>query len=155
VIEMLIDIISKNGIMLLNILQRPDGSIDEETRDLLEELASWFPLCDEGVYGTRPWRTYGEGASGVLIDGFKEEAVNWSSSDVRFTCKGNTVYAFLMRAPENRVAVIKSFTPQETVKSVRLLGAGPVEFAQNFGVLTVQLPDTLPTKYTNCLAIEV
>lgn len=155
VIEMLIDIVSKNGTMLLNILQRPDGTIDEETRFLLDELAGWFPLCGEGIYATRPWRTYGEGATGVLIDGFREEAVEWTSSDVRFTCKGNTVYAFLMRAPENRVAVIKSFTPQETIKSVRLLGAGPVEFAQNFGALTVRLPETLPTQYTNCLAIEL
>ncbi|MDR0562826.1 MAG: alpha-L-fucosidase, partial [Spirochaetaceae bacterium] len=57
IIEMLVDIVSKNGTMLLNILQRPDGSIDDETRFILIEMASWVSICGEGVYGTRPWRT--------------------------------------------------------------------------------------------------
>ena len=157
IIEMLIDIVSKNGSMLMNILQRPDGTLDDETLYILQELASWFPVCGEGIYGTRPWRTFKEGDTEVVVDHFhfKEEAVNWNSSDIRFTCKGNTVYAFLLRTPENRVAVLKSFTPDDKVKSVRLLGGENLEFAQNYGVLTVKLPETMPTKYTNCLAIEV
>jgi len=152
---MLIDIVSKNGSMLLNILQRPDGSIDDETVYILEELASWFTICSEGIYGTRPWRIFGEGESKVLIDGFKEEKVVWNSSDFRFTAKGKTLYAFVMNAPENRTAVIRCFNSDEKVESVRLLGAGKLEYSQAFGVLTVKLPDVLPTKYTNCLAIEL
>ena len=155
IIEMLVDIISKNGTRLLNILQRPDGSIDDETRYILEELASWFAVCSEGVYGTRPWKTSTEGDSRVVIKGFSEEAVSWNSSDYRFTRKGNTVYAFALKAADNRVAVLKSFTPEETVAGVRLLGFGDVQYSQNFGVLTVKLPEELPTKYTNCLAIEL
>jgi alpha-L-fucosidase len=155
VIEMLIDIIAKNGTMLLNILQLPNGAIDEETQYLLKELASWIPVCGEGVYGTRPWRTSGEGFSNVLIDGFKEEAVHWTDTDFRFTAQGRTVYAFMMKAPGNRAAVIKSFAPDEKVVSVKLLGSGPVPFSQNYGVLTVKLPEKLPTVYTNCLAVEL
>ena len=155
IIEMLVDIISKNGTMLLNILQKPDGTIDEETTYLLEELATWFPLCGEGVYGTRPWRVNAEGSSEVVINGFQESAVDWSASDYRFTMKGNTVYAFQMRAPENRVSVIKSLLPEEKVQSVRLLGFGEVPFEQAFGVLTVKLPQKLPTGYVNCLAITL
>ncbi|WP_093988889.1 alpha-L-fucosidase [Massiliimalia timonensis] len=155
IIEMLVDIISKNGTMLLNILQKPDGSIDEETTYLLEELADWFPVCGEGVYGTRPWRVNAEGDSRVVINGFQEDAVAWNPSDFRFTQKGSTVYAFMMRVPENRVAVLKSFTPDEKVKRVRLLGMGEVPFEQSFGVLTVKLPEALPTKYTNCFAVEL
>jgi alpha-L-fucosidase len=155
IIEMLVDIISKNGNMLLNILQLPDGSIDDETAYILKELASWFPICSEGVYGTHPWRCYKEGDSSVVIEGFKEEKTQWNSSDYRFTTKGSTVYAFMLCAPENRIAVIKSLLPDEQVRSVRLLGFGDVEFAQSFGVLTVKLPKQLPTKYTNCLAIEL
>lgn len=155
IIEMLIDIVSKNGTMLLNILQRPDGSIDEEARYLLEELATWFPVCGQAIYGTRPWRVFGEGDTRVLIDGFREDKTDWNSSDYRFTQKDNTLYAFIMEMPENSVPVIKSLTPQDKVSSVELLGAGPVPFAQNYGVLTVQLPETLPTKYTNCLAIHL
>jgi alpha-L-fucosidase len=155
IIEMLVDIISKNGTMLLNILQKPDGTIDEETTYLLEELATWFPVCGEGVYGTRPWRVNAEGSSEVVINGFQESAVDWSASDYRFTMKGNTVYAFQMRAPENRVSVIKSLLPEEKVQSVRLLGFGEVPFEQAFGVLTVKLPQKLPTGYVNCLAITL
>lgn len=155
IIEMLIDIVSKNGTMLLNVLQRPDGSIDEETRYILDELATWFPICGEAIYDTRPFRISGEGESKVVIDGFKEVEVSWTSSDYRFTMKDNTVYAFMLKAPENRVAVIKSFNESEKVKSVRLLGMGKLDFMQAYGVLTVKLPDTLPTKYTNCLAIEM
>jgi len=155
IVGMLVDIISKNGAMLLNILQRPDGSIDDEARWILGELAAWFAVCGEGVYGTRPWRVPAEGPSGASSKPFCEDAVEWTSSDIRFTCKGNTLYAFLMRAPGSGVAVVRSLRPEERVRSVRLLGAGPLEFAQNFGALTVQLPEQLPTKYVNCLAIEL
>lgn len=155
IIEMLIDIVAKNGTMLLNILQRPDGSLDEETLYILRELASWFPICGEGIYGTRPWRVSGEGESKVVIQGFREDAVDWGPSDIRFTQKGDTLYAFLLRAAENRVAVVKSLTPAEKVRSVRLLGGGELPFSQSFGVLTAKLPEELPTPYANCLAIEL
>ncbi len=155
IIEMLVDIISKNGTMLLNILQRPDGSLDDEALYILQELASWFPICGEGVYHTRPWRISSEGGSRVIIQGFTEKAVEWTSSDYRFTCKGNTVYAFLLKAPETRVAAVKSLKPEERVCKVRLLGEGDVPFTQFEGVLTVRLPEKLPTAYANCLALEL
>ena len=155
IIEMLVDIISKNGTMLLNILQRPDGSIDREAVYILEELEKWFNVNAEGVYDTRPWRVAAEGESSVVIDGFKEDAVRWTPADFRFVKKGNTVYCFELAAPENRVAVIKSFNEAEEVKNVRLLGAGDVPFAQSFGVLTVKLPERLPTDYALCLAAEL
>jgi alpha-L-fucosidase len=155
IIEMLIDIVSKNGSMLLNILQRPDGSLDEETQYILKELATWIPLCGEGIYGTRPWRIFGEGGSGVVIDRFTEDAVPWQETDFRFTLKGSRLYAFMMKAPENRVAVVRSLRPDEKAESVTLLGHGPLPFSQNYGVLTVKLPPELPTAYTNCLAIQL
>ena len=155
IIEMLIDIIAKNGCMLLNILQKPDGTIDDEARWILKELAAWFHVCAEGVYGTRPWRMAGEGSSQVKIEDFREDAVDWNDTDIRFTAKGQTLYAFLLRQPANRVAIVRSLNPAESVRAVRLLGCGSVPFAQSFGVLTVQLPPQLPTVYTNCLAIEL
>jgi alpha-L-fucosidase len=118
-------------------------------------MASWVAVCGEGIYGTRPWRVAGEGASSVAIEGFREDQVVWDETDVRFTAKGNTLYAFLMRASENRVALVRSLTPEDTVRAVRLLGAGPLNFSQNFGALTVKLPRELPTTYTNCLAIDL
>jgi len=155
VIEMLIDIVAKNGSMLLNILQRPDGSIDDETRFLLDELAGWFAIAGEAIHGTRPWRSFGEGDSRVVAKGFTEEQVPWNTSDIRFTTKGRTLYAFLMSAPENRVAVVKSLRPEEKVAAVRLLGSGECRYSQAFGTLTVELPQELPTAYTNVLAVDL
>ena len=153
IIEMLIDIISKNGCMLLNILQYPDGSIDDEAVYILEEIADWFAICGAGVHETRPWRQYGEGDTRVLIEGFKEVKTEWNSSDYRFTTKGNKLYAFILKPADNRIAVIKSLNENETVKSVKLLGGDSLPYVQAYGVLTVKLPDSLPTKYTNCLEI--
>lgn len=155
VIEMLVDIISKNGNLLLNIPQKPDGTLDGECVYILKEMAKWIKICGEGVYGTRPFRLSGEGPAKVVIDGFKEDAVAWTGSDFRFTVKGNTLYAFQMRWPEDNRAIIKSLTPAEKVKSVRLLGAGVIPFAQPYGVLVAELPDQRPSEYVNCLAIEL
>ncbi|MBQ2251685.1 MAG: alpha-L-fucosidase, partial [Clostridia bacterium] len=155
IIEMLVDIISKNGVMLLNILQRPDGSIDKEAVYILEELEKWFKICAEAVYETEPWRVAAEGDSAVIINKFQEDRVAWRDSDFRFVKKDNFVYAYVMAAPESRVSVIKSFTENEKIKSVTLLGYGKVEFSQAFGVLTVKLPAEMPTSYTNCLKIEL
>lgn len=153
IIEMLVDIISKNGTMLLNILQRPDGSVDHEAEFILEELAKWFTVCGEAVHGTRPYDHAMEGDTRVTIRGFTEEKTVWNPSDYRFVTKGDTVYAYLMAVSPTRVAVIKTLG-EKPVKNVRLLGAGSVPFSQSFGILTVKLPETLPTEYTNCLAIE-
>jgi len=141
--------------MLLNVLQRPDGTIDEETVYILDELGSWFKVCGEAIYGTRPWCNFGEGESRVLIKEFSEEKLDWSSSDFRFTTKGKHIYAFMMKAPEKRVAVIRSLTEQDKVASIRLLGGEKLPFTQSFGMLIVKLPQQLPTPYTNCIAIEL
>ena len=154
IIEMLVDIVSKNGTMLLNILQRPDGSIDDEALFILSELGKWFDICAEAIYDTRPYRISGEGDTRVKIDGFTEEKTAWNSSDIRFTQKGDSVYAFMMAAPESRTAVIKSLAA-ERILDVQLLGYGKVEWSQNFGIVTAKLPDTLPTEYINCLKLIV
>ena len=154
IIEMLVDIVSKNGTMLLNVLQRPDGTIDEEARYILTELAGWMAVCGEGIHGTRPYRVFGEGDTRVAINGFQEDKTEWNSSDYRFTKKENKIYAFLMKAPENRVAVIKSLQ-KEKVQGVSLLGYGPVDYHQALGILVAKLPEQLPVEYTNCLEITV
>ena len=154
VVEMLVDIISKNGTMLMNMLQKPDGSIDEETKFILKSLASWFEICSEGVYYTRPWKVSGEGITEVVIDGFREDKTQWHESDYRFVKKENVVYAFMLGNPKGS-AVIRSFNEGEQIKSVRLLGVGELEFTHVYGVLAVNLPDKLPAAYANCLAISL
>lgn len=154
IIEMLVDIVAKNGTILMNIVQRPDGSIDREAEFILDELAKWFKICGEGIHGTRPWVIPSEGSSHASAELFNENRVEWKSEDFRFTKKGNHVYAFMLSAPENGVAILKSFM-KEDINKVTLLGYGDVEFSHTFGLLTVQLPKELPTEYTNCLMIEV
>ncbi len=152
IIEMLADIISKNGTMLLNILQRPDGSIDEDADYILKKLAEWFEICSEAVYGTRPWRVFSEGETFVKIEGFREDKTDWTKNDYRFVQKGGAVYAFLMGAKGGDALTLRSFAEQE-IHSVELLGYGPVPFKKAFGVLLVQLPDRLPAFCANALKI--
>ena len=152
IIEMLVDIISKNGCMLLNILQRPDGTIDEDASFILDRLADWVAVNSEAVYGTRPWRIFGEGDTRVKIDGFTEEKTEWNRSDIRFVQKDGAVYAFLMGAAGGEPLALRSFAEQH-VSEVRLLGAGPLPFRQEFGLLLVQLPEKLPSACANTLKI--
>ena len=152
IVEMLVDIISKNGNMLLNILQRPDGTIDEEADYILNALAKWFSVCSEAVYGTRPWREFREGPTMVKIEGFTENKTDWTSQDFRFVQKDGAVYAFCLGAKGGEPLTIHSFRDQE-VHQVILLGYGEVPFHQAFGVLVVQLPENLPVPYANTLKI--
>jgi len=153
IIEMLADIISKNGTMLLNVLQRPDGTIDDEEKWILDELAGWFAINSEAVYGTRPWRIAGEGPSTVKLEGFIEAKVEWTMNDYRFVTKDSKLYAFMMNADAGKDAVIRSIKEGEYVRSVRLLGFGAVEFTQFSGVLAIKLPERLPTNYVNTFEI--
>ena len=153
IIEMLVDIISKNGVMLLNVLQRPDGTIDEYADYILDRLASWFSVCSEAVYGTRPWRTFGEGETRVKIEGFREDKTDWNRSDFRFVQKDGAVYAFMMGARGGDTLTLRSFADQP-VSSVELLGAGPLPFEQASGILVVPLPEKLPAFCANVLKIR-
>lgn len=155
VIEMLVDIVAKNGNLLLNVPQKPDGTIDAECRYILQELAGWNQICGEGIFGTRPFRISGEGDAKVMINGFQKSEVDWGSSDFRFTQKDGTLYAFMMRWPENGIAVIKSLVPSEKIRGVSLLGCGEIPFEQTFGTLVAKLPEKKPTKYVNCLAMRL
>ena len=153
IIEMLVDIISKNGVMLLNVLQRPDGTIDDEADFILRKLGEWFAVCGEAVYDTRPWRVFSEGDTFVQIEGFREDKTNWTRNDFRFVQKDGAVYAFLMGGVGGDVVTLRSFRDQE-IHSVELLGYGPVPFKKEFGVLLVSLPDQLPVFCANALKIR-
>ena len=153
IIEMLADIISKNGVMLLNILQRPDGTIDENAEWILERLGDWFAVCGEAVHGTRPWRVFSEGGTFVKIEGFREDKTDWTASDIRFVQKDGAVYAFLMGAKGGETLTLRSFGDQE-IHSAELLGYGEVPFRKEFGVLLVRLPDRLPAFCANVLKIR-
>jgi alpha-L-fucosidase len=157
VIEMLVDIISKNGNLLLNQTQRPDGTLDDECLWILKALAGWIKANGEGVYGTRPWKTAGEGPATMQHGAFKEDAVHWTVEDFRFTCQGNTVYAFQMKYPEGGAAAVRSLGKRSGLKvaGVRLLGyGGPVAYEQAEQALVVRMPEQKGA-IAPCLAVTL
>ncbi len=155
IIDILIDSVAKNGTMLLNILQRPDGTIDEEADYILSELASWFSVNGEAIYDTRPFRVSGEGHSGVIIDGFREDQVDWQENDFRFTQKDGCLYAFVMKPEHSDTAVITTLTSEEEVHGVDYLGRGPVHYVQHAGILVVDLPENRDSRYPGVLKIRL
>ena len=156
VIEMFVDIVSKNGNLLLNFPQRPDGTLDDECLWILRKMGEWIAVNGEGVYATRPWKTAGEGPTTGEGGKFKEGALEWTPADYRFTSKGGTVYAFGMRWPEDGKALVKSLAAGggPTVGKVSLLGSGDVEFEQGPDGLRIELPPERPCESVHCFRVQ-
>ena len=114
IIRMLIEVISKNGNMLLNVGPRGDGSIPEEDRKILKEIGEWMKVNGEAVYGSRPWRKSGEGPVRIDEGQFTDnEEPPYTSEDIRFTVRGGSIYAFVMRFPEDGRVTIRSLGDSE------------------------------------------
>ena len=134
IIRMLIEVVSKNGNMLLNVGPRGDGSIPEEDRKILEEIGSWMKANGEAVYGSRPWRKSGEGPVRIHEGQFTDnEEPPYTREDIRFTVRGGSIYAFIMRFPEDGRVTIRSLGDSEDqntsefhglIRDVRVLGYG-------------------------------
>jgi alpha-L-fucosidase len=152
VIHMLVDIVSKNGNLLINVVQRPDGSLDAEAEQILAEMADWIAINGEGIYGTRPWLTYGEGRVRATGGKFKED-FNYTAKDIRFTTKGDgTLYAFVMGWPAQERVTIRSLAklPGVTgrIEDVTLLGHdGALKWTHDTDGLTIQLPEHQPCNF--------
>ena len=141
IIPSLIDVVSKNGSLLMNVTQRPDGTIDDECLYTLKKIGRWFKANGDGIYGTRPYGHYGEGRAVLASGSFQEGKADWKAEDYRFTRKGDAVYAFRMTGDGNVRAVIKAFGRLYEREIVRVTAAGiPCAFEQKDGALLVDLP---------------
>ena len=164
VIDLLVDIVSRNGNLMLNIPLPNSGEPDYEERVILDEITKWMAINSEGIYGSRPWKIFGDGpvASAPASERgtrFNEAGRKELTADeVRFTTKGGTLYAFIMGWPE-KLALIKPLATSSPlsppkIRNVELLGyKDKVTWIQDEQGLTVVMPEQKSSDYAITLKI--
>jgi alpha-L-fucosidase len=151
IVDALIDIVSKNGNMLLNIGPKPDGTITQEQQDVLLAIGKWLDVNGEAIYGTRPWKISGEGPTENLDESiqFNESKFKgYIAKDLRFTIKGDYLFMFALDVPAETINVnsLSLLSKNGKVKSVELLGSTEkVVWTQKDKVLKIQPSKSYPT----------
>jgi alpha-L-fucosidase len=149
VIDLLVDIVSKNGNLLLNFPLPNSGELDFEEMEILEGITQWMAINSEGIHASRPWKIYGEGPSTqvkIETGNFNEDKQkDLTAEDVRFTTKGSTLYAFVMGWPEKEAVVrslgLASHQTPGVIRNLELLGhKGKINWKQDEAGLRVQMP---------------
>lgn len=149
VLYSLIDIVSKNGQLLLNISPKADGTIPENQQKVLLEIGNWLEINGEAIYGTRPWQVYGEGPTKLKegpFEGFTD-AGGYTPNDIRYTQKGDTIYAITLGWPgANREIQLHSFAKDSldqpvTIENITMFGSDEtIEWEMMEQQLTIQTP---------------
>ena len=159
VVDMLVDIVSRNGNLMLNFPLPNSGALDAQELKILDEISRWMAVNSEGIYSTRPWKSFGDGpvASTPPAAGrgprFNEAGrKDFTAEEIRFTTKGSTLFAFVMGWPEKQTTIkplaTNSSVAQVKVKNVELLGfKGKVKWTQDEKGLTIQLPEQKPSDH--------
>src|SRR3954447_12339857 len=145
VVQMLSDIVSKNGNLLLNIPVRGDGTIDEKEEAIVEQIASWTQRNGEAIFATRPWRKFGEGPTKPPPPGmFSEDKLKpFTGEDIRFTKKGETLYVIFLDWPQGESAIQSlgsSALPGAAIERIDLLGGAELQFRRDADALRLTLP---------------
>jgi alpha-L-fucosidase len=156
VIHTLVDVVSKNGNLCLSVPVKGDGTIDSDERKIVEGVGAWMKINSECIYDTRPWKIFGEGpalekVAALSAQGFNEgKGKPFTNEDVRFTVKGNILYAVFLGWPDQPQQIVRAIT---TANSVELLGYGKLEFAAGAAGLKVSLPQQPPCENAFVLKI--
>jgi alpha-L-fucosidase len=156
----LVDIVSKNGALLLNVGPRPDGTIPEGDEAILLGIGEWLQVNGEAIFSTRPWKVYGEGPTKILKGGFTDtKRAAFTSQDVRFTTKGSALYATMLAWPANGEAVIQSLGsnlrlyPRDIAKVTLLGSQEELKWSRGKTGLRVKLPAERPCEAACVLKI--
>jgi alpha-L-fucosidase len=164
VIQMLTDIVSKNGNLLLNIPVRGDGTIDEKELAVVEGIAAWMEVNKECIFGTHPWKVFGEGpasaGAALTAQGFNEgKGKPLTAADVRFTQKDDALYAIVFGAPTNGVSIKSLGTAagllDQPIRAVELLGGGKIRWQQTGAALEMTQPEKLANNFANVFKITL
>jgi len=123
VVQMLVDIVSKNGNLLLNFPLRADGTLDAREEQILASLADWMSINSDAIYDTRPWKVFGEGGAAIAGGKFNEDKLQYTAQDIRFTTKGGTLYAIALGWPDSGELLIHSLAGAN-IQTVKLLHGG-------------------------------
>jgi len=163
IVDMLVDIVSRNGNLLLNFPLPNSGMPDDKEMAILESITAWMNVNSEAIYATRPWKTFGDGPGAhiKIVPGVQFNENNrqdFTAEDVRFTTKGGTLYAFFMGWPDKGIIIAPLATTSPNVvgkiQNVELLGfPGRLEWTHDMKGLTVQLPVQKPCDHGYALKI--
>ncbi len=146
----LIDTVCKNGALLLNIGPRADGTIPEPEQEILLEIGTWLAVNGEAIYGSKPWQLFGEGPTDIVAGTFNDtKRTSFTSEDFRFSKKGETLYAFALKWPEDGRFRIKSLVADVVeVNQIDLLGdLCPPQWNLNHEGLELNLENCRPSSY--------
>jgi len=152
VIQMLVDIVSKNGNLLLNVVQTPEGDLEPDMLRILDEIGVWTAANGEGIYGTRPWKIFGEKSAEAkaVKPGRFNENYKFNAKDIRFTAKDGVLYAFCLGIPTEDILIYSlgknSKYLDNPVASVKMLGSDvKVKWSQTDAAMIIKKPAKLPS----------
>jgi alpha-L-fucosidase len=152
IVHNLCDIVSKNGNLLLNVSLKADGTLPQDQREILEHVGDWLSVNGEAIFGTRPWKVFGEGPTRIQAGDFKENTHPFTAQDIRFTSKGDTLYAIFMGWPADGTVRIGS-VPR--ARSVELIGCkDAITWDSDSGGLVVHVPTRAVGRFAYVLRIK-
>jgi alpha-L-fucosidase len=162
VIHQLIDVVSKNGNLLMNVGPKPDGTIPEQAQAILREVGGWLKVNGEAIYGTRPWTKFGEGPTQVAGGSFHDtDTKPYTPEDFRFTTKGSVLYAIELGWPNTGKSVIhslgkKALGPNHSLKEITMLGSDDrLTWQQGEDGLQITTSDSAPGKFAYVYRIQM
>jgi len=148
VVRNFVDVVSKNGTFLLSIPIRGDGTIDDRERAFLKGLAAWNRVNGEGIFGSRPWKVYGEGPTEIPRGRGSDGPLPFTQDDIRFTTNRGALYAFVLKLPESAVRVksLGAAAPYGAkIASISLVGSPEtVAWRQEADALVIEKPAQFP-----------